>query len=67
MEVSEPISVRFAILFSMLELQFRAKHLSQIRNAIFHVTLFAICSQIRHRVAGPLSEAIRKSYLPVTH
>ena len=24
----------------MLELQFCAKHLSQIRNAIFHVTLF---------------------------
>jgi len=38
----------------MLELQFRAKQLSQICNAIFHVTLFAIFSQIRHRVAGPL-------------
>jgi len=37
----------------MLEPQFRAKHLTQIRNAIFHMT-FAIFPQIRHRVAGPL-------------
>jgi len=38
-------------------MQFRAKQPSQIGNAIFHVTLFAIFSrffsQIGYRVAGP--------------
>jgi len=54
MEMIEPISARLvsAILLSMLELQFRAKQLSQIRNAIFHVTLFAIFLRSHHRVAG---------------
>ena len=42
MEVIEPSSVCFVstILFSVLEPQFRVKHVSQIRNAIFHLTLF---------------------------
>jgi len=37
----------------MLELWIHAKHLSLIRNAIFHITLFEIFSQTRHHVAGP--------------
>jgi len=44
MEVNKPISARLVsvILFSVLELQFRARQLSQIHNAVFHVMLFAI-------------------------
>ena len=46
MKVIEPFSACLVIMiydfFIMLELQFRARHRSQIRNAIFHVTLFAI-------------------------
>jgi len=46
------------ISFSMLEPQFHAKQLSQVRNAIVHVILFVIFSrffpQIWHHVAGPL-------------
>jgi len=50
MEAIEPISVRMvsAILFSMLEVQFR-----KLAMRLFHITLFAIFSQICHHVADP--------------